>query len=183
MRRLPRALVVAIALALSTLLLVQCGGDDDTSSATATTLLVTYGAQPTTSAKMICAAEAQTELAAALQEHITTVTTPTWTDHVYRCTYNFPTGSFTLSVKELPTIDATVDYYNAEKAKHPQATLLDLGQEGFVAKDATGIVRKDNKVLVVDVDKVPAQFGQPPQPRSGISAAIASVILGCWTGE
>jgi hypothetical protein len=175
---------VCALLAMTSLgaLCAACGGSND-SSTSSTTLLVTYGKDPTDSAKMVCAPEAQTDLAAALGAKTTSVTTPTWTDHVYRCTYDYADGSFTLAVKELPTIDDTVDFYNAEKSKHPVSQLLDLGQGGFVSTDDTAVVRKDNKVLVVDVDKLPAQFGKPAQNRADTSTAIAVVILGCWTGQ
>ena len=163
-------------------LCVACGGSSN-SSTSSTTLLVTYGKDPTDSAKMVCAPEAQTELAAALGAKTTSVTTPTWMDHVYRCAYDYANGSFTLAVKELPTIDDTVDFYNAEKAKHPVSQLLDLGQGGFVSTDTTTVVRKDNKVLVVDVNRLPAQFGKPAEAPADASASIAVVILGCWTGQ
>jgi hypothetical protein len=182
MRRSVRLALHIVGVAIAMVLVAQCGGNGDGSSAAPpTTLLVTYGTRPTQSATMVCSEEARNDIAAGLGEQAT-VTKPTWVDHVYRCTYRYPTGSFTMSVKELPSIDETVDYFDAQKAKHPVSQLLDLGQEGFVATDATSVVRKDNKVLVVDVAKLPAQFGRPPQTRAGASAAIATLILGCWTG-
>jgi hypothetical protein len=36
------------------------------------------------------------------------VTSPTWADHVYSCSYEYPTGSFLVSVKELANRAATV---------------------------------------------------------------------------
>ena len=40
------------------------------------------------------------------------------------------------------------------------------------------MVRKDNKVLTVDVTKMPAQFGAPPQSRTQVSQIIAATLLG-----
>ena len=97
--------------------------------------------------------------------------------------YQYPSGSFDLSVKELPTIAATVDYFASLKAKFTGAQQLALGQDGFTSSDGTSVVRKDNKVLVVDVSKLPAQFGSPPQSRSVASQNIAITLLGCWTGD
>ena len=152
-------------------------------AAPTTTLVVTYGAQPSASAQMICGSDGQSALTAALNTTGARVTTPTWVDHVYGCTYQYSNGSFGLSVKELPTIAATVDYFTSLKAQPAIAQQLALGQDGFTGTDGTSVVRKDNKVLVVDVTKLPAQFGAPPQSRTAASQTIAVALLGCWTGE
>jgi hypothetical protein len=184
MPRTRSIVVTALLIATSAISLAACGGSNTSSSTTPTSaLLVTYGKDPTQSAKMICAPEAQSEIDAALGVPTTAVTPPTWVDHVYSCTYEYANGSFTMSVKEFPTIRATVDYYDAQKPKHPIAQLLELGQDGFVSRDTTAVVRKDNKVLMVDVSKLPAHFGTPPENHAAVSAAIATVILGCWTGQ
>lgn len=173
-----------LACACVMLTLAQCSSSNDARPAAPTTsLLVTYGAQPTASAKMVCGTEGQTELGAALRVQASQITTSTWVDHVYRCTHEYSSGSFSLSVKELPSISNTIDYFTSLKAKYTVAQLLALGQDGFTATDGTSIVRKDNEVLVVDVAKLPDQFGTPAQSRSNASAAIAITLLGCWTGE
>jgi hypothetical protein len=186
-RRWSRPLLALLVAATAGSLLASCGssssGGGSASSTTKTTLLVTYGAQPTVSAKMICAPEIRIDVTGALNTQPKSVTTPTWVDHRYACTYVFPTGSFTLSVKELPNIPDTEAYFAAQKAKVTVFQKLPLGQDGFVATDGTSVVRKDNKVLVVDVAKLPAKFGAPPQDRKGNSSTIATLILGCWTGE
>ena len=132
---------------------------------------------------MVCSDDGQTALGTALNLTGVRVTTPTWVDHLYSCTYQYPTGSFDLSVKELPSIAATVDYFTSLKAKSPGALQLPLGQDGFTGTDGTAVVRKDNKVLVVDVTKLPGQFGSPPQTRLQASNTIAVALLGCWTGD
>ena len=72
------------------------------------------GTDPSVSAKMVCAAEARTEIAATLTVHETRVTRPTWHDHLYSCTYEYPNGSFTLSVKELVSARKTTsDYFDS----------------------------------------------------------------------
>ena len=40
---------------------------------------------------------------------------------------------------------------------------------------------KDNKVLVVDVAKLPAKFGASSLNRTDASSVIAVTLLGCWT--
>jgi hypothetical protein len=166
------------------LTLAQCSSSGDARpTAPTTSLLVTYGAQPTASAQMVCGSDGQTALNTALNLTGLHVTTPTWVDHFYSCTYQYPSGSFTLSVKELPTIAATVGYFTALKAKYTGAQRLGLGQDGFTGTDGTSVVRKDNKVLVVDVAKLPTQFGSPPQTHLQVSQTVAAALLGCWTGE
>jgi hypothetical protein len=131
---------------------------------------------------MVCASEGQEELGAALraQAH---VTTPTWVDHLYGCTYEYPDGSFALSVKELPTLASTVEYFVSLREQHTGSESLGLGEESFLSVDDTAFVRKDNKVLTVDVSNLPAQFSAPPLSHRDASLLIAFTILGCWTGE
>ena len=44
------------------------------------------------------------------------------------------------------------------------------------------MLRKDNKVLLVDVSHLPARFGKAAAPPSEIAQAVGSAVLGCWTG-
>ena len=166
------------------LTLAQCSSSGDARPVLpTTTLVVTYGEQPTASAQMVCATEGQAAINAAFNLTGLVVTTPTWVDHLYSCTYQYPSGSFDLSVKELPSIAATVDYFTSMKAKFTGAQTLALGQDGFISSDGTSVVRKDNKVLVVDVSKLPARFGTPPQSHTVASQIVAVTLLGCWTGD
>jgi hypothetical protein len=179
--RVGSRLIVCAAVLLT---LAQCSSSSVAHpTAPTTSLVVTYGAQPTASAMMVCGSEGQTALNAAFKVTALRVTTPTWVDHLYGCTYQYPVGSFTISVKELPNIPTTVDYFTSLKAKYTIAQQIALGQDGFTTTDGTSIVRKDNKVLVVDVANLPAQFGAPPQSPTQASVTIAATLLGCWTGE
>ena len=131
---------------------------------------------------MVCAKEARVEIAASLGLHETRVTEPTWNDHVYSCTYVYPKGSITLSVKELVSAQATTDYFNSLAGKLGRASpLIGLGQGGFIANNGDAIVRKDYKVLHVDVHAIPEQF-LPVMRRSDVAQNITVVIMGCWPG-
>ncbi|HEX2785293.1 MAG TPA: hypothetical protein VHN36_17040 [Ilumatobacteraceae bacterium] len=179
--RVSARLLVSLGVALT---VTQCSSSGNARPVVPTTsLVVTYGAQPTASAQMVCGTEGQAAVNAAFNMTGLVVTTPTWVDHLYGCTYQYPSGSFDLSVKELPTIAATVDYFTSLKAKFTGAQPLALGQDGFTSADGTSVVRKDNKVLVVDVAKLPAHFGSPSQTRTVASQDIAVTLLGCWTGD
>ena len=63
---------------------------------------------------MVCAPEAQREIAAALgvTAH---VQTPTWSGHVYTCRYMYPNGAFVLSVKELSSWSQTLCIFSRDR--------------------------------------------------------------------
>ena len=146
--------------------------------------VLTVGSAPSTSSKMICG-EAKGDIANALGVKPAQVTTPTWTDDVYSCTYVYPDGSITLSVKEVNGIPAAASYFRGLKTTlgvEPGAIAPELGQGAFVSKGGGLVVQKDNKVLTIDVTKLPAHFGTPPQSPAEVATAIGGVIMGCWTG-
>jgi len=140
------------------------------------------GANPSVSAKMVCEADVRDEIASALGVSETRVTTPTWSDHVYSCRYVYPNGSIVLSVKELVSADATTAYFNSLAAKFgKKETIIGLAQGAFLAPNDDVIVRKDYKVLLVDVHGISQQF-VPAMSRSDVSKDVAAAIMSCWTG-
>jgi hypothetical protein len=149
---------------------------------------VTYqpaGANPSKSAKMVCTDEVVGDLTDNLGVKATRVTTPTWKDHVYSCAFVYPKGSFVLSTKELVSEQTTTDFFNAQKQKlGVKQNLYGLGQGAFLAKNDDVVVRKDYKVLLVDIQKVPKPIGAfvPAMVRSDVAINIASVIMSCWVG-
>ena len=44
------------------------------------------------------------------------------------------------------------------------------------------VVRKDYKILLIDVTKLPAKFGVPSDVRGNVAINVAEAIMGCWTG-
>lgn len=140
------------------------------------------GPQPSQSARMVCTSEARQDIAAALGVQATRVTMPTWHDHVYACTYVYPRGAITLSVKELPDLAATARYYDALLARFGRSLpLFGLGQGGFLAMNGNAVVRKDFKVLLVDVQSFPDNEA-PTMRRIDVAQSITTTIMGCWTG-
>lgn len=132
---------------------------------------------------MVCAREAQTELVASLGVTPVQVTTPAWSDHVYSCTYLYAPGTITLSVKELDSAKQTTSYFDALGARLGRRPgRLAVGQGAYVTNDGSVVVRKDWKVLLVDVSQLPAQFGQPPQSAADAGLTVAATILSCWSG-
>ena len=138
---------------------------------------------PSVSAKMVCAREAQQDIAENVGMQDVLVTAPTWIDHTYSCRYVYPNGTFVLSVKELDGKAQTTDYYNAlgtQLGRLPDSTAL--GPDSFLTSNGSLVLRKDNKVLLVDVSHLPAQFGKSGSPPSEIAQAVGIAVLGCWTG-
>jgi hypothetical protein len=183
---------VILPLALAALFVLgACGSSSSPKASTKTSTgptTVTYepaGANPSISAKMICTTEVRGLLADNLRITPTRVTTPTWNDHIYSCTYVYPKGSLVLSVKELVSDKTTTDYFNLQKQKLGlKENLFGLAQGAFVAKNDDVVVRKDYKVLVVDVKNVPKGSGAfvPAMTRSDVATNVASVIMSCWVG-
>jgi hypothetical protein len=149
---------------------------------------VTYepaGVNPSKSAKMVCEPEVLGDLADTLGVKATRVTKPTWNDHIYSCTFVYPKGSFVLSTKELVSEKTTTDYFNAQKQRlGVKQNLYGLGQGAFLGKNDDVVVRKDYKVLLVDVANVPKASGAfvPAMDHSDVAINIASVVMSCWVG-
>jgi hypothetical protein len=171
------------------LLLAACGGSSKsgtgstgttTPSGGTTHVAKTATADPSESAKMVCAKEAVNEINTVLAENAK-VSTPTWVDHVYSCDYVYPAGKMTLHVKEVSSPEETDAYYNGLAQKYgKKQDLQGLGQGAFVTKDGNVVVRKDYKVLLIDVSKLPKNFAGDTSENDAIN--VAATIMGCWTG-
>jgi hypothetical protein len=132
---------------------------------------------------MVCQKKAQGELAEVLGV-TAVVQTPTWADHLYSCRYQYPDGSMVLSVKELSSWAQTKGYFaTLGQEQGDIGSLGNLGQGAFTTGNGSVVVRKDWKVLVVDISALPPQFGVPPTSRGDIADSVSDVILGCWAGD
>jgi hypothetical protein len=139
---------------------------------------------PSASAKMVCTPEAQIEIATVLGAHTTRAVKPTWTDHLYSCQYAYSSGQIVLSVKELGDSQATTGYFDGLAQRlGKRGDVGGLGQAAFDTSNDSIVVRKDFKVLDVDVSGLPARFGVPAVDRSTTAMKIALAVMGCWTGH
>jgi hypothetical protein len=177
------------------LALAACGGSSSNnagkqpsgSSGPGTTVHVAKAAtdRPSISAQMICQNEAKQEIA----DSATGVDTikplnPTWKNHIYSCDYVYPNGTMTLSVKELSNADETTAYFNELAQKLGKSKVqYNIGQGAFSTNNGSLVARKDYKVMLVDVSKLPASFGVPPDTREHVAINVASTIMNCWSGE
>jgi hypothetical protein len=142
-------------------------------------------ATPSATAKMICAHKTQTEIAEVLGVHTTQPVVPTWTNHLYSCRYTYHNAVMVLSVKELSSKTQTDAYFTSIAHRLGQSQRPSPIARGafFTTKNRSAVVRKDYKVLLVDITGLPAQFGAPPQTRADIAIKVAATILDCWTGD
>jgi hypothetical protein len=141
------------------------------------------GNTPSKSAQMVCAPEAQKDIAKFLGQPTTAVTTPTWLDHLYSCRYAYANGVIGLSVKELSNKSQTSAYFSSMQGQFgQQEKLKGFGQGAFVTTNGSLVLRKDYKVLVVDTSGLPSQFGSPAQAKKDVAIGVALTVLGCWTG-
>jgi hypothetical protein len=138
---------------------------------------------PSAAAKMVCEAEAQEEVAKALGMTASAPATGSWAAPVYTCGYVFPAGPMVLSVRELTSAAETTAYFtSAQNAATSSTKVPEVGDAAFAVADGSVYVRKDFKVLYVDVSKLPAFLGQPPISRAAAGVRVAGVIMSCWVG-
>jgi hypothetical protein len=172
---------------VSVLSMASCGGSTSAGSPNISPRATVHIAQaaravPSASAKMICARHTQTELAAVLGARTTQPVVPTWTDHIYSCRYTYNNAVMVLSVKELSSKTETDAYFTSLAHRLGQTGRLTLGQGGFTTKNRSVVVRKDYKVLLVDISALPARLGGSPVSRGDIAVNVAATIMSCWTG-
>lgn len=185
--QLAASLAVAVALA-------GCGSSSGSGTSTTvpagstsstTEAPLPAGPLPAKVTKMVCDDEAQEKIAKELGARAT-VAPPTWdvADHLYSCTFSYPTGSFTLQVKEESSWSQTRAYFaSLGRELGDTDSLGNLGQGAFVTRDGSVVVRKDWKILLVDVAKLPPHLGKPPATPAGVAYSVADLILGCWDGD
>jgi hypothetical protein len=181
-RRLFAAVLCSAALA-------ACGGTPSATSTTTTTTArtatFTYGPTPSVSARMICRHETITAIASqSVGEPTIAPPTTTWSGHRYTCTYRYANATMVLWVQELPSLAATSAYMaGVAHAKGDAQRIANVGQGSFATTDGSTVSRKDNKVLVVDVDGLPPTFGSPPVSRADIALSVTQLIFACWRGD
>jgi hypothetical protein len=178
-----RRLKALAAIAPLILLVSVCVSENVPASAAVAKRPLPAGRNPSLIALMVCRPKAQREINEVLGVKAT-VTDRTWVDHKYSCRYGYPNGSFTLSVKELSSWSQTLAYFHGLGAQLGDTqTLGNLGQGAFRTSGGDVAVRKDWKVLLVDISALPPQFGRPPTGAADVAYTVADLILGCWDGD
>ena len=141
------------------------------------------GREPSSIAKAICRPKAANLIHDVVGE-AARISTPTWRNHLYSCDYRYAGGTMVLSVKELSSWSQTYRYFDGlGRSMHKTIPILQLGQGAFRVRDGSIVVRKDWKVLLVNVAGLPRQFGNPATSVEGVALSVAGVILDCWHGD
>lgn len=162
------------------------GGSSSTTPAppAARAVVQDAGLQPSASARMVCAAEGTRDIGQTVGVKPTRPPVGRWHDHVYSCDYVYGAEqTMTLSVKELANAAETTAYFDALGLRLGRKDALrGLGQGAYQTRNGSTVVRKDDLVLLVDANRLPAMFGAPSSPRADVSLSVAATIMGCWTG-
>jgi hypothetical protein len=144
----------------------------------------TAAAQPSASAAMVCSADVRNDIKTVLASPRVPAGTSTFVDHLFTCSYRLPIGTLVLLVQESPDAAATSTYFASLRQQLGKtADLAGLGEGAYGTDTGTVVVRKDDHVLRVDATDLPGEFGAQRAKRADFAYEIASVILGCWTGD
>jgi hypothetical protein len=183
-RSTSRCLGLLVGVALLSAACSSGTGHGARSSTTTTRPPIPAGRLPSAISKEVCSQDAQGEIAQTLGE-TAQIQTPTWSDHVYACHLLYSGNAFVaLSVKELSSWPQTYAYFGMLKTQLGNTGSINgLGQGAFQAPNGDVVVRKDWKVLTVNIQGLPPQFGKPPTPANDVAVTVADVILGCWAGD
>jgi hypothetical protein len=83
-----------------------------------------------------------------------------------------------MTVWEQPDKAATEAFF---KSKSDGGTpLRGLGEAAATLPDGSVVLRKDTKVLLVDVSGLPQRLGTPPVDPAHAALIIAQVVMHCW---
>jgi hypothetical protein len=133
---------------------------------------------------MVCGTEAEGEINYSLGVKPLAPLRPTWVDHVYSCRYRYSDGVLVLSVKEESSYPETKAYFaGLGRSLGDTGALPGLGQGAFQTRDGSVVVRKDYKILLVDVSGLPHEFGHPETSAGDVAITVADVVLACWAGD
>jgi hypothetical protein len=170
-------LTIALAVASG-----ACSATNNASASTPATEIAVAGPKPSASAQMVCGSDGEKAIAATVGTDTVAPLVPTWKDHLYTCDYRYRGGArMTLSVKEMSSTEETNRYFDGLSAELGlRKTIPNLGEDAFQTRDGSVVVRKDYRVLLVDVSHLPARFDK--FPRSVISNDVALALMECWTG-
>jgi len=138
---------------------------------------------PSPQAEMVCQPEAQQDIQDIIGVVPTAVGPIQYANHTSTCRYAYSNGAFTLVVQDLPNDITTTRTYEALAGKLGRVEKIDLPDaEAYTTNDGSIVLRRDTKVMLVDVTQLPGTFGNPPSPRGDAARLIMKAVLNCWVG-
>jgi len=186
--RLAAAGPVAVGLAALAVLLASCGQSappsaPPTAPSLGPAVVTALPDTPSPQAEMVCAPEAQQDIQNLIGVVPTAVGPIQYANHTSTCRYAYSNGAFTLVVQDLPNDLTTARTYEALAGKLGKVDRIDLPDaEAFTTNDGSIVLRRDTKVMLVDVTQLPGTFGSPPSPRADAARLIMKAVLNCWVG-
>lgn len=136
---------------------------------------------PSPQAAMVCQPEAQQEVQDLIGVAPTKVGPIQYADHTSTCRYDYANGSFALVVQDLPNELVTTNTYEALADKLGRVDRIALPDaDAFSTTNGSVVLRRDTKVMLVDVAQLPATFGEPPSKRTDAARLIMKAVLNCW---
>jgi hypothetical protein len=141
------------------------------------------GASPSSSARLLCSSGLQHVLRSALGETPLRAPQAAWANHLYTCTYTYAGARLVLSVQEESSWPETLGYFRSLGSRLGHArTLGGLGEGAFVTDNGSVVVRKDWRILLVDISGLPRRWAHPPASRRTLALTVTDAILACWRG-
>lgn len=139
------------------------------------------GSQPSAKSRMVCTGDVRNEVQAIFKLSAPAPVSTRWQDHLFTCTYTLPMGTMVLSVKESASKAAAADYFQAQRTRLGNTTVLQgVGERAFATTTGTAVVLKDSATLQVDTTGLPEVFGPQQQRRTDFAYEMATVVMGCW---
>lgn len=142
-------------------------------------------AEPSESAKMICADETHLSLQHNLGLAAAPTSTARWVGGIYSCTYHLAAGDLVVSVQDATDAAAGMKYFDSVRATMPDlhriGGLDSLGLPGYEDGHGTVLFVKDGKTLDIDATALPASVGAFKQSPAHVAYALAASILACWS--
>ena len=130
---------------------------------------------------MVCGGDVRSDIAAIVGRPTVPVTSRTWIDRLYTCSFALPVGPLVLSVKESGDPAAARAYYASTRSRVPAAKdTPGLGEVAYLSPDGIVGLIKDDVTLTVDATGLPPVFGPEGQKRTDFAYEVATVVLGCW---
>ena len=138
---------------------------------------------PSPQAEMVCQRRPSRTSRTSSGSSATAVGPIQYANHTSTCRYAYPNGAFTLVVQDLPNDITTTRTYEALAGKLGRVEKIDLPDaEAYTTNDGSIVLRRDTKVMLVDVTQLPGTFGNPPSPRGDAARLIMKAVLNCWVG-
>lgn len=139
---------------------------------------------PSEAAQMICSADIQDSVAAALGLDAAPVPEDSFANAIYTCSYPISDGALVLSVMEMADNAAAqahaAELKNTFDSAEDIVGLANLGLPAYETPDGVVMFVKDNMMLQVDARNMPVSDGQGDTFRTDIAYRLATNVLACW---